>query len=61
VNLPPGARVVTNFSGVPEAVVPPPAIISTNSVGRGPAFESSSSRAVEVPQRSAPPRNPPIR
>lgn len=61
VNLPPGARVVTNTFGVAEAIVPAPSIISTNAVGRGPTFESSSARQLPVPQRTAPPRNPPIR
>jgi hypothetical protein len=60
VNLPPGARIVTNAFGVSEAVVPGPVIVPTNSVGRGPTFESASDRTREVPQRSLPPRNPSI-
>jgi hypothetical protein len=60
VNLPPGARVVTNGFGVSEAIVPGPVIVPTNSVGRGPTFESASERTREVPQRSLPPRNPSI-
>lgn len=60
INLPPGARVVTNVFGVSEAIVPPPVIIPTNAVGRGPTFESASDRAREVPQRTLPPRNPSI-
>ncbi len=67
VNLPPGARIVTNAFGVPEVgvapvVVAPPAIVPADT-GRGPTFESSSSRSStqpQVPQRSAPPRSAPI-
>ena len=67
VELPPGARIVTNAFGVPEVgvapvVVPAPAIVPADT-GRGPTFESSSSRSStqpQVPQRSATPRNAPI-
>ena len=73
INLPPGARVVTNVAGVPEivvptpgvatsggsvatnGVVPPPQLIPNPAVGRGPTFESSSSRVLEPGQRIAPP------
>lgn len=61
VNLPPGARVVTNGFGVSEAIVPGPTIVATNAAGRGPTFESATTRSAPVPQRSAPPRNTPIR
>lgn len=61
VNLPPGARVVTNAFGVSEAIVPGPAIVPTDAAGRGPTFESATTRSAPAPQRSAPPRNTPIR
>jgi len=57
VNLPPGARVVTNAFGVSEAIVPGPVIVATNSVGRGPTFESSTARSLPEGQRVAPPQN----
>lgn len=62
VDLPPGAILITNRFGVTEAVVPPPVVVPVvpNSVGRGPTFESSSARTRQVPQRSAPPRNPSV-
>jgi hypothetical protein len=67
VDLPPGARITTNAFGVPEVgvapvVVAPPAIVPADT-GRGPTFESSSSRSStqpQVPRQSAPPRNAPI-
>ena len=52
VNLPPGARVVTNVAGVPEIVVPPPAVVGTN-IGGAPGVQTGTNRSVvprTVPQ-----------
>jgi len=56
VNLPPGARVVTNAGGVPEIVVPPPAIVGTN-IGGAPGIQSGTNRSVVVP-RAMPAQTP---
>jgi hypothetical protein len=66
VNLPPGARITTNAFGAAEIGVPPvgvvtPTVVPANT-GRGPTFDSSSSRSSTQPiiQPNAPPRNAPI-
>lgn len=56
VNLPPGARISTNVVGVPEVVVPPPAIVGTN-VGRPPGSLTGTNRSVVVPA-VPPPQTP---
>ena len=71
VDLPPGARLTTNRFGVtiagvptaPEAVVAPPVVVPTNSVGNFRGIQTGTDRIVaprQVPQRSAPPRNPSV-
>lgn len=55
VNLPPGARVVTNLTGVPEVVVPAPGIVGT-SVGGATGLERGTRSGVipgAVPTRPA--------
>jgi hypothetical protein len=56
INLPPGARIVTNVVGVPEVVVPPPAIVGTN-IGRAPSVQRGTNRMV-IP-RTVPPQEVP--
>ena len=67
INLPPGARITTNSFGVaevgtaPAPVVTPTIVPVPENTGRGPTFDSSSSRSSTQPiQPSAPPRNAPI-
>lgn len=69
INLPPGARITTNAFGAAVVGTPPvgavtPTIVPTNSVGRGPVFDSSTARssgATREPIRpNAVPRNAPI-
>jgi hypothetical protein len=69
INLPPGTRITTNAFGAAVLGTPPvqavtPTIIPTNSVGRGPTFESSTARSSGVTREpirpTAPPRSAPI-
>ncbi|MGZ8901465.1 MAG: hypothetical protein ACXW3Z_15345 [Limisphaerales bacterium] len=69
INLPPGTRIRTNAFGVAELGTPTvgvavPTIIPTNSVGRGPTFDSSRARSLEGTREpirpTAPPRSAPI-
>ena len=66
INLPPGARIVRNASGVAEVGVAPvaavtPTIVPNTGTGLGPTFESSSSRSSTQPVQPSPaPRNAPI-
>lgn len=69
IDLPPGARITRDAFGVAEIGTPTvgvavPTIVPTNSVGRGPTFDSSAARsssATREPIRpTAPPRSAPI-
>lgn len=65
VNLPPGAAVQTNGFGVPEAVVPPPALIpsepgTVNGVGAPGAIQSGSGVSQASPTVNFPPGSRPV-
>ena len=56
INLPPGARIVTNVVGVREVVVPPPSVVGTN-IGSAPGVQRGTNRMV-IP-RTVPPQEVP--